>query len=68
MVVETCTKPGDLVGKGEKEKNETKMNENHQETRAWGPGGSRGHRDLLHLFSWHCVAIGVQITFRCFIL
>ena len=47
MVVETCTKPGDLVGKGEKEKNETKMNENHQETRAWG----REEAEITGIFS-----------------
>lgn len=60
--METCSKAGDLVGKGGKEKNETKMDENHHETRAWGPGGSRGHGDRLHLFSGLCVAIEVQIT------
>ena len=44
-----------LVGKG-KEKRE-KTDESNLVIRAWGLGGSGNHRRLLHLFSWHCVAL-----------
>ena len=55
-------------GKVGKREEREKTDEKHRKTRAWGLGGSRDHRDHLHLFNWHRLVVWLQITFRCFIL